>query len=255
MTQKKVLATNDLIVPDWPAPQGVKALFTTRVGGVSKGEFASLNLGVHVGDLPGNVTENRRRLGELLPASPIWLNQVHGAGVVAAEAIAASTSVAVEADGSVTTRTKIPCAVLVADCLPVLFCADDGSCVGAAHAGWRGLHRGVLEKTVVAMVISPARILAWLGPAIGPSAFEVGTDVQQAFTSANQQDASAFRPIAGRPEKYLTDIYALARRQLQQLGVSKIFGGNFCTVGEPARFFSYRRDGKTGRMAAVIWID
>ena len=252
-----MLQTTDLIIPEWPAPPQVKAFFTTRAGGVSTAAHASLNLGAHVGDAPGNVAENRRRLRELLPATPVWLNQVHGVNVVVADAAAASGSShrsEVAADASVTTQVRVPCAVLVADCLPVLFCAEDASGVGAAHAGWRGLQLGVLERTVEAMGVDPAKIIAWLGPAIGPDAFEVGPDVFDAFTSASADDALAFQPAADRQGKYLADIYALARRRLQRAGVRRIFGGKLCTVGDPARFFSYRRDGTTGRMAGLFWL-
>ncbi len=249
-----MLQSTDLIIPDWPAPPGVKAFFTTRAGGVSTGTHASLNLGAHVGDAPLHVAENRRRVRQLLPVSPVWLNQVHGVNVVDADAHVGIKNSPAEADASVTSARHVPCAVLVADCLPVLFCAEDGSRVGAAHAGWRGLQQGVLERTVDAMRVNPALILAWLGPAIGANAFEVGQDVFDAFTSASHDDVTAFRPIKERQGKYLADIYALARRRLKAVGVPKIFGGRFCTVSEPARFFSYRRDGQTGRMAGVIWI-
>lgn len=249
-----MLQTRDLIIPDWPAPPRVKAFFTTRAGGVSTHAYASLNLGAHVGDAPFHVAENRRRASELLPSAPVWLNQVHGVNVVAVDVAHVSNNGVVEADASVTAETNIPCGVLVADCLPVLFCAEDGSRVGAAHAGWRGLHRGVLERTVEALDTNPAKILAWLGPAIGANAFEVGADVFDAFSSVSGDDASAFRAIPEKPDKYLADIYALARRRLQRAGVTKIFGGKFCTVSEQARFFSYRRDGQTGRMAALIWL-
>jgi len=248
-----MLHPQHLIIPDWPAPSRIKAFFTTRAGGVSTDAYATLNLGAHVGDAPEDVAENRIRLRTLLPSTPVWLNQVHGSNVFLADQIALTTHGAVEADASVSNQTNVPCAVLVADCLPVLFCAADGSCVGVAHAGWRGLNRGVLEATVAALNVSPANIIAWLGPAIGPGAFEVGADVFDAFTTASPEDASVFQPIAGQRGKYLADIYELARRRLQRAGVQAIFGGKFCTVSEPARFFSYRRDGKTGRMAAVIW--
>ncbi len=249
-----MLEAKDLIFPDWPAPPGVKAFFTTRAGGVSIGAYASMNLGAHVGDSPQNVAENRRRLHEALPATPVWLNQVHSVNVVLAEAVQAPHGNTVAADGAVTARAHVPCAVMVADCLPVLLCTEDGSRVGAAHAGWRGLRSGLLERTVEAMVANPARIMAWLGPAIGPNAFEVGLDVVEAFAPASVEDASAFRPITGRHDKYHADIYALARQRLHRAGVQNIYGGQFCTVGDPARFFSYRRDGKTGRMAGLIWI-
>ena len=250
-----MLQTNDLIFPDWAAPPNVKAFFTTRTGGVSTGVHASLNLGAHVGDAPLHVAENRHRVRELLPAAPVWLNQVHGVNVIFADAVGASILPSLAADASVSETKNTVCAVLVADCLPVLFCVDDGSRVGVAHAGWRGLHSGVLERTVSAMGADPAKILAWMGPAIGANAFEVGQDVFDAFTCVSREDADAFRPIRDKADKYLADIYALARRRLQRAGVRKIFGGKFCTVSEKARFFSYRRDGQTGRMAALIWLE
>lgn len=250
-----MLQTSDLIFPDWPAPPRVKAFFTTRAGGVSAHPYDSLNLGAHVGDAPLHVAENRARLGALLPAAPIWLNQTHGVNVLRLGAKCASSHAPVEADASVTGTINTVCAVMVADCLPVLFCVDEGSRVGAAHAGWRGLLSGVLERTVEALGCAPTEVMAWMGPAIGADAFEVGSDVFDAFTSASGGDAAAFRPIAERPGKYFADIYALARWRLQRAGVTKIFGGQFCTVSDKTRFFSYRRDGQTGRMAALIWLE
>ena len=233
----------------------MKAFFSTRVGGVSTGTFESLNLGAHVGDDAANVFENRRRMREWLPAAPGWLNQVHGVNVVRAETVPSLDADQLKADGVVTAQKRTPCAVLVADCLPVLFCSEDGAVVGAAHAGWRGLQRGVLERTIESMNASPTKLMAWLGPAIGPNAFEVGLDVFDAFTAVSAEDASAFKPIIGKGDKYLADIYALARRRLQRAGVQAIFGGQFCTYSDTTRFFSYRRDGQTGRMAGLIWID
>ena len=245
----------DLITPDWPAPPCVKALFSTRAGGVSTGPYGSLNLGAHVGDEAVQVSENRRRLRECLPAAPAWLNQVHGVNVVLGETLRSPSDGLVEADGVVTTQRHLPCAVLVADCLPVLLCSEDGAVVGAAHAGWRGLQRGVLERTVEIMSAKATKMMAWLGPAIGPNAFEVGSDVFDAFTTVAPEDASAFKPVAGKRDKYLADIYELARRRLKRAGVPAIYGGQYCTVTESTRFFSYRRDGRTGRMAGLIWID
>lgn len=250
------------IVPDWPAPAGVHALFTTREGGVSEGAFASLNLGLHVGDDVHAVRENRRRLVASVPGEPVWLDQVHGAAVASLDAPDLSSSAAAPevattlapiADAAVSAARNRPCAVLVADCLPVLFCDAAGEHVGVAHAGWRGLAAGVLEKTVAALSVPPVELIAWLGPAIGPDAFEVGEEVFAAFVRQSPQAAGAFRPIAHKPGKYLADIYALARRRLQACGVGSIHGGGLCTVADATRFFSYRRDGRTGRMAAVIW--
>ena len=253
--QSPKLKTSDLIIPDWPAPANVRAFFTTRGGGVSIGAYASLNLGAHVGDEPELVAENRRRVGTLLPAAPVWLNQVHGVDVVRAEELVGSPANAVPADASVTAQRGVPCAVMVADCLPVLFSTRDGSQVGAAHAGWRGLLKGVLERTAKALCDDPSEVIAWLGPAIGPNAFEVGAEVFAAFTSAAASDASAFRVTSERRDKFLADIYALARARLQRAGIKRIFGGDFCTVSDAARFFSYRRDATTGRMVGVVWIE
>jgi YfiH family protein len=249
------LRDTDLLFPDWPAPGSVKAFVTTRSGGVSQGPWASLNLGRHVGDDPAAVVENRRRLRERLPAAPIWPSLVHGNRVVSAEAwLGSGTSP--EADGVVSRRAGLPCLVTAADCLPVFFCDRRGSVVGAAHAGWRGLARGILEKTVEAMNVPPDEILCWLGPAIGPDAFEVGPEVREAFIAIDEDAAIAF--VAGgdiAPGKFRADIFQLARQRLRRAGVTAISGGQHCTVSDQTRFFSYRRDGVTGRMAAVIWLE
>jgi YfiH family protein len=253
----------DLIFPNWPQPAIVRAFFTIRHGGVSvntaQADLASLNLGRSSGDLPDAIDENRRRLVALLPRAPKWLNQVHGCRVVMAGDIIDLVD-AVEADAMVTDQPNIPCAIMVADCLPVLFCDDGGRHVAAAHAGWRGLAAGVLENTVAAMAVAPDNIMAWLGPAIGPSAFEVGKDVYEVFVSRDSAAAACFLPRGeGHPDKFMADIYALARLSLTRAGVTRIYGGNFCTASEPSRFFSYRRAGmvglRTGRMAGVIWIE
>lgn len=234
--------------PDWPAPANVHALQTTRLGGVSSGPWASLNLGDHVGDDPAAVATNRARIAAGLPAEPLWMKQVHG--VVVADADRAE--VAPEADAAVARAEGRVCAVMTADCLPILLCDRDGTVVGAAHAGWRGLCGGVIEATVAAMAVAPGRLMAWLGPAIGPSAFEVGDEVRTAFVAADASAGAAFSP--GRDGKWLADIYELARQRLATLGVSDVHGGNHCTVGESETFFSYRRDGVTGRMATLIWL-
>lgn len=239
----------ECIIPDWPAPPAVRALATTRHGGVSTGPYASLNLGGHVGDDPGAVAENRRRLRTLLPAEPVWLQQVHGTRVVDAAAPAGGIP---EADAAFVRTPGIVCAVLTADCLPVLLCDAEGTAVAAAHAGWRGLAAGVLEETVGAMAADPGRLLAWLGPAIGPAAFEVGDEVRAAFTAGDQGAAAAFVP--GPPGKWFADLYALARRRLGRMGVTRVHGGGFCTFGESARFYSFRRERNTGRMATLVWI-
>ncbi len=238
----------DWIVPDWPAAGRVKALITTRRGGVSDGAYASMNLGDAVGDDAENVAENRRRLERYLPSTPKWLRQVHGKRVVDASEIVAPT----EADASFTSDANVVCAIMAADCLPVLLCDRAGSAVAAAHAGWRGLCSGVIENAVSAMNIPGNQLMAYLGPAIGPTAFEIGADVHAAFVAQDPRAQAAFREHG--KEKWLADLYFLARQRLQQAGVAAVFGGSHCTYTDPARFFSYRRDGATGRMAALIWL-
>jgi len=238
----------DWIVPDWPAPEQVGALVTTRAGGVSRAPYTGLNLGGHVGDDPASVAQNRAILRAALPAEPVWLKQVHGGAVFDADGGNAST----EADASMTRQAGRVCAVLTADCLPVLFCDHDGSVVAAAHAGWRGLVGGVLEATVAAMQVPADSVMAWLGPAIGVQAFEVGDEVREAFVAMQPHASAAF--VAQRRGKWLADIYALARLRLQRIGVNHIYGGGTCTYSEAARFYSYRRDGATGRMASLIWL-
>lgn len=238
-----------MILPDWPAPAPVRSLMTTRAGGVSAAPWASFNLGDHVGDDPVHVAANRARLRRQLPAEPDWLRQVHSARVV--ELGRASVPVP-EADAAFTREPGRVCAVLTADCLPVLFCDRAGSTVAAAHAGWRGLAGGVLEATVAAMRTPPADIIVWLGAAIGPQAFEVGDDVRDAFSAADPAAAGAFVAHAA-PGKWLADIYALARIRLGRMGVTAIHGGGRCTFTESGHFYSYRRDGVTGRMASLIW--
>lgn len=239
---------NDWIVPEWPAPERVKALVTTRSGGVSRGPFASMNLGHHVGDDPGDVRRNRAILRERLPAEPKWLKQVHGSRV----ALVDGALYPKEADGAVARLPGTVCAVLVADCLPVLLCDERGSAVGIAHAGWRGLATGVLEQTVSGMGVPPASLMAWFGPAIGPQAFEVGDEVREVFLQQDPGAGGAFR--ARQSGKWLCDLYELARRRLADCGVTRIHGGGLCTYGEPGRFYSFRREPVTGRMAALIWL-
>lgn len=241
-----------ILTPDWAAPPGVHAASTTRQGGVSKPPFQSLNLGLRSGDAAEAVAENRRRLEEALdlPAGPHWLAQVHGTEVVRAEAIRPDET---EADAALTARPGVVCAVLSADCLPVLLCDRAGTVVAAAHAGWRGLAAGVLENTVAAMGRAGPDLLAWLGPAIGPTAFEVGEEVREAFLAADPGAGPAFRPTPrGR---WLADLYTLARRRLAACGVEQIHGGGFCTFTDQERFHSYRRDGASGRMASLIWME
>lgn len=239
---------NDWIVPDWPAPPGVHALSTTRRDGVSVAPYDSLNLGDHVGDLAAHVAENRSRVRAQMPIEPLWLSQVHGTAV----ADAAVGRDGMVADASFVRGPGRACAVMTADCLPVLFCHRSGSVVAAAHAGWRGLAGGVLEATLDAMAIPAGEVLAWFGPAIGPEVFEVGEDVRNAFVGDLAEAASAFRAQTGG--KWLADLYALARLRLQRKGVQAIYGGDRCTVSEPESFFSHRRDRVTGRMASLIWI-
>jgi YfiH family protein len=240
-----------LIFPDWPVPPRVRAVSTTRHGGISAPPYQHLNLAEHVGDDPASVAENRRRLiAELgLPTAPAWLEQVHGITVVAAETVCGP----VAADAAWTGESGRSCVVMTADCLPVLLCDRAGTVVAAAHAGWRGLAGGVIAATVAQLPVAPAELLAWLGPAIGPAAFEVGDEVRTVFLERNAGAIACFRPSpTGR---WLADIYQLAQRQLQDLGVVGIYGGGFCTFNEPTRFFSYRRDQQTGRMATLIWLE
>ncbi len=241
----------DFIVPDWAAPPNVRALATTRTGGVSTAPWHSLNLGDHVGDDPGHVTENRRRLRRHLPAEPRWLRQVHG--VRCLDAALAGSQSAPEADAACTTAPGVVCAVLTADCLPLLLCDTAGGAVAAAHAGWRGLAAGVIESTVAAMERPGDELMAWLGPAIGPAHFEVGAEVRELFLAHDAAAAAAFRP--GAAGKWLCNMYLLARQRLAALGVCRITGADFCTMRDAGRFYSYRRDGITGRMASLIWLE
>lgn len=236
------------IIPDWPAPKNVRALQTTRTGGFSAAPYDSLNLGDHVGDAPLMVERNRMLLTPLLPSEPVWLKQVHGTTVTDA----GMTSCLPQADASITTHPGAVCAVMTADCLPVLLCDEQGSVVGAAHAGWRGLCDGVIEQTVHAMNVPPQSLMAWLGPAIGPQAFEVGEEVRAAFIERLAEASAAFAP--GKGGKWYADIFLLARQRLQAMGVTRIYGGALCTYTDPQRFFSYRRDGATGRMGTFIWM-
>lgn len=239
----------DWIIPDWPAPPRVRALVTTRGGGVSAGPFAALNLADHVGDDRAAVNTNRSILAEHLPDDPRWLTQVHGNACVRADGLGVPGA----ADASWTDVPGVVCAVLTADCLPVLLCDRSGTAVAAVHAGWRGLAAGVIENAVRTMGRAPEGLIAWLGPAIGRTAFEVGPEVRGAFIERNGEDGAAFVP--GRGDRWMCDIYALARHRLARAGVGPVFGGTFCTVAEAERFFSYRRDGVTGRMAALIWLE
>ncbi|QID18078.1 peptidoglycan editing factor PgeF [Nitrogeniibacter mangrovi] len=239
----------ELIEPDWPAPSSVRAVMTTRHGGVSVGPYATMNLGDHVGDDAASVAANRRRLVDELGAVPCWLSQVHGTDVVDL----AEAADGVVADAAVSRIPGRACTVMTADCLPVLFCDRAGTVVAAAHAGWRGLCAGVLEATVRAMGVDPGSVLAWLGAAIGPAAFEVGEEVRTAFMAQGEAAARAFRsaPDGG---KWFADLYALARWRLARGGVTAVYGGGLCTHSDADRFFSYRRTPVTGRMASLVWL-
>jgi len=239
---------DDLIQPVWEAPVNVRAFTTTRSGGFSPAPWNSMNLGDNCGDDTRLVRKNRQLLQKLLPAEPSWLKQVHGNRVLVLDG---NSGPAGEADACMTSISGQVCAVLTADCLPVLFCNRSGTKVAVAHAGWRGLANGVLEATVAAMDCKPDTLLAWLGPAIGPNAFAVGQDVFDAFTRTQPKNTSAFEPFG---DHWLADLYELARLTLGRLGIKHVSGGQYCTFTERDRFFSYRRDGETGRMATVIWL-
>ena len=235
---------------DWPAPPGVRALTTLRHGlGGSRPPFDAFNLGARCGDEVEAVAENRRQLEAVLalPSSPRWLRQVHGVGV-AVEPAADEP----EADAAVTATPGVVLAILTADCLPVVLAAKDGSEVAAAHAGWRGLCAGVLESTVAAMRTPPGRLVAWLGPAAGPRAYEIGAEVFEAFTAFDARARMAFLPT--RPGHWKVDLYMLARQRLLDAGVTDVHGGGLCTISDPSRFFSHRRDGRSGRIATLAWI-
>lgn len=241
------------IEPAWPAPARVLAFTTCRAGGVSEGGFTALNLADHVGDDPALVAQNRSRLYSRLPPGTQvqWLSQCHGSRVV----LAAGGRQASRADGCWSDQPGLACAVLTADCLPVLFCDREGSVVAAAHAGWRGLAAGILENTVAALPVAPGRLLAWLGPAIGPEAFEVGPEVRCALLRGREagRERACFRPSDRRQGHYFLDLYSLARARLAALGIDAVYGGGHCTVTEQESFFSYRRDGAaSGRMASLI---
>lgn len=262
----------DWLIPDWPAPAGVRALFTTRAGGTSAVPYDTMNLGDHVGDVPERVAANRARLGQAMGAVPVFLQQVHGTAVLN---IAADTAHGLPADAAMTNRRGVACTIMVADCLPVLFSTSDGAVVAAAHAGWRGLAgeqgHGILEETYESFralaLMNQGKIaintIAWLGPCIGPEAFEVGLEVRSAFVDVNRRAADCFKPLASG--KYLADLAGLARLRLQAMGVTQIYGNDssapWCTVGNASSFFSHRRDAgvsgngfnTTGRMAACIW--
>lgn len=239
------------IQPNWPAPPNVKALQTTRSGGVSKGAYASLNLGAHVQDNPIAVATNRQLLSPYLPSEPVWVNQVHGIDVIDAT----KSGCLENADAAFASKPNVVCVTMTADCLPVLLCDQSGTVVAAAHAGWRGLCDGVIEATVAKMQVPATELLVWLGPAIGPGAFEVGDEVKAQFAA---KDALAESAFVKHGDKWLCNMYLIARQRLQALGVTKIYGASvnedFCTYNDESRFFSFRRDNVTGRMASMIWL-
>ncbi|SEL41178.1 peptidoglycan editing factor PgeF [Nitrosovibrio tenuis] len=245
---------HDWIVPDWPAPRNVKAVFTTRNGGTGSGPYASLNLGDHVGDDPLTVEKNRALLRHALPDEPRWLNQVHGNVPIS---IDGDCTAPCHGDAAFSLRPGNVCAVLVADCLPILLCNHAGTMVGVIHAGWRGMAEGVIERTLSRINTTATRhtrMMAWLGPAIGPNHFEVGEEVRQAFIGHDRKADVAFLPNFRNEAKWFADLFTLARQRLVKAGVGEIYGGGQCTFSDPTRFFSYRRDGITGRMAGLIWL-
>ena len=242
--------TTNLIYPDWPAPKHIKAVSTTRQSGFSTQPYSSFNLATHVGDEPDIVAKNRDYLSNIarLPESPRWLNQVHGTHICESE----NWQLNMDADAIISHHSNHVCAIMTADCLPLLLCNQQGDKVAAIHAGWRGLAAGIIEKTVAKLNCRPDEILVWLGPAIGPSQFEVGIDVYEAFSSHSENAYRAFEQTD--VSHYLANIYLLATQRLNKLGISAIFGGKECTASDNQQFFSYRRDGITGRMASLIWI-
>lgn len=245
-----MLGINPLIIPDWPAPDNIRAFSTTRQGGFSQSPFDSFNLGDHVGDDIAIVTQNRQQLSQLAqtPEAPRWLKQVHGAHVISSR----DWQCDIEADAIFSKHKDHICTIMTADCLPILLCNQQGDTVAAIHAGWRSLAAGIIEKTLHHFNGESDTILAWLGPAIGPSQFEVGQDVYDIFCQHSPHASNAF--TATDNSHYLADIYQLARQRLNEQSVHAIYGGDFCTVNDTQRFFSYRRDGQTGRMATLIWI-
>jgi len=236
-----------IIQPNWPAPAKVQAIQTTRLGGVSLPPYDSLNVGDHVQDNPQHVVRNRQSLSQWLPSEPVWLKQTHSVHVINA----AKSRCIENADASYTNKANVVCAVMTADCLPVLLCDQAGTTVAAIHAGWRGLCDGIIESTVKALGVETSQLMAWLGPAIGPDAFEVGDEVREQFIAHDAQAASAF---TAKQDKWLGDLYLLAKQRLNNVGVQAIYGEVNCTFSNPAQFFSYRRDGETGRMATLIWL-
>lgn len=237
------------LIPDWPAPPNVKALQTTRQGGFSLPPYQSLNLGDHVNDPPHTVSRNRQQLSQLLPSEPLWLKQTHSTTVVRADQAGCHP----KADASFATRPGAVCCVMTADCLPVLFCDHQGTRIAAAHAGWKGLANGILEQSIQQLGLPASELMAWLGPAISQPCFEVGNEVRQCFIAHDAAAEQAFQ-AGNSPNKWQADLYLLARQRLQRAGIHAIYGDSDCTYRQPERYFSYRRDGVTGRMASLIWL-
>jgi YfiH family protein len=240
------------IQPNWPAPANIKALQTTRLGGVSSAPYDSLNLGEHVNDNPTHVAHNRQLLSDYVPSEPVWLNQVHGTRVIDA----ALSGCVESADAAFTQKKRVVCVTMTADCLPVLLCDTQGTIVAAVHAGWRSLCDGVIEQTVAAMLAQDAtlkanQLMAWLGPAIGPQAFEVGGEVMAQFVA---QDSVASTAFIACGDKWLGNLPMIAQQRLNHLGIQSVFGIDECTYQTPEKYFSFRRDGNTGRMATLIWL-
>lgn len=246
---------NRFIYPNWPVPDNVNAVMTTRHGGVSQAPFGTLNLGTHVDDKPKDVSRNRAILKQSLnlPNEPLWLNQVHGSQI----ADHAKNQCGDDADAVISHQSGEVCAIMTADCLPVLFCNTRGDVIAGAHAGWRGLQSGILEKCVAGMDCNTEEILVWLGAAIGPDVFEVGEEVREAFMSVYAKSAPAFVLMDMQKGKWLADIYQLARVHLAEAGITQenIYGGEYCTYSDETLFYSYRREARTGRMASLIWLD
>lgn len=243
------MSKTNFISATWPAPSHVRAFTTTREGGVSRPPYESWNLASHVGDLHQNVVANRARLST--PGPVTWLEQVHGTQVI--ELPIRALNQLPQADACFTRAKGVPCAVLTADCLPVFVTDSAASVVGIAHAGWRGLGAGVIEALLLALAEPPDSLLVYLGPAIGPQAFEVGVETRDFFVNPHPEDAAAFQSAG--PSKWLADLYLLARQRLRRAGVQRIYGGEYCTYTQSDLFFSYRREGVTGRMASLIWLE
>ncbi|MEN9724700.1 MAG: hypothetical protein RLZZ98_209 [Pseudomonadota bacterium] len=242
-----MLNKSHLILPDWPAPPNVKVIQTTRQGGIGVAPYDSFNLGMHVQDDALSVARNRQLLSQYLPSEPVWLNQVHGVEVVDA----ARCTCVPNADASFTHQKNVVCVTMTADCLPVLLCDKQATVVAAVHAGWRSLCDGVIEATIQNMQVKPENLMAWLGPAIGPQAFEVGGEVRAAFIAKDAQSEIAFTPEGN---KWRGDLYLIAKQRLANSGVIAVYGGGECTYSQAERYFSFRRDGVTGRMASLIWL-